>query len=476
MFLFRFPYKISLALLLSLVILIAPMPRAQMVQANGDSVPSSPQAMLAIAPSGPAPKEVVQFAGQLINKLSGRKPFTDWQGASPEFQPLGPGMHAWLVTLTRDSQPVGYLIIGARPSGGYALIEYGAGPEPLFDTAALQRALAAENGRSAQTDSLQGLQVEHLYAGPLLAEWRIVNRGIRANGEQTLIAQTISNQAPSSQTKNKQTLNSQITDGKATNVQAIGGQDMDRYAKDGQDMGRQAANAHAIVGQARNTQAQAMDGLASSGQAVGVHAIIAQAKGGHARNTQAQVIDRHTASGHAMVEAIDMQDKSIQTQGVLAQAIPSDVLSLQYRDARNADPLPDNELVWQKLLSAPLQLSSAIIASDGADTAVPEPPTITAASFDPNDNLLWLTGDDLKLTASSLVQELRQHKSLIFAARSEERNYTLPLPVYGYQIWEQGQNAADDQVYVMTGTSSSPRFIAFSELAKAGQFYSSTGQ
>ncbi|GAA0133898.1 hypothetical protein YSY43_07380 [Paenibacillus sp. YSY-4.3] len=306
-----------------------------------------PSALLALAPSAPAPEEAVRFAEQLIGKLSASKPFTDWKGARPEFQPLGPGMHAWLVTLTQDGKPVGYLILGARPSGGYALIEYGAGPEPLFDTAALQRAMAAESDVSTHSASLPShqaaLQVEQLYAGPTLAEWRIVDR----------------------------------------------------------------------TGQAKGLQAQATLG---------------------------------------------------------------ESLTQQYRDARNADPLPDNESVWQRLLSSPLQLSSAIVAS-GPSAPVPNPPTITADSFDPNDNLLWLASGKLKLTAASLTRELRQHQSLVFAARSEDRNYTLPLPVYGYQTWEQDSDtAAIERVYVMTGSTESPRFIAFDELAKAGQFYNSIVQ
>ncbi|WP_019636387.1 hypothetical protein [Paenibacillus fonticola] len=354
MFMFRFPYKKSLVLLLGLAVLAAPFSNVQIVQARDQSSPSLLPALFAMAASAPAPEEAIQFADQLISKLSGSKPFTDWSGARPEFQPLGPGMHAWLVTLNREGKPVGYLIIGARPSGGYALIEYGAGPEPLFDTDALQQALAAESSlythsaSSPADKALQAehLQIEHLYAGPVLAEWRIINRS-------------------------------------------------------------------------------------------------SQAKGGQVQ--------------------------------IQAQAAYDDALALQYRDARNADPLPDNEAFWQKLLAAPLQLSSAIVSS-GTTMAAPKPPTITADSFDPNDNLLWLASDKLQLTASALTRELSERKSLVFAARSDDRNYTLPLPVYGYQIWGQGGDAAGERVYVMTGSDASPRFIAFDELAKAGQFYSSIGR
>lgn len=331
----RFPLRISLALMLSLILLLTPLPRLTMGLAQTQTEPATSFAMLATTAQAPAPQDAIQFANKLIRKLSGDKPFTNWKGSSPEFQPLGPGMHAWLVTLYQKNTPVGYLIIGAHPSGGYALIEYGAGSEPLFNTAALKRALGAEHGSSDRI-LLQSLQVEQLYAGPLLAEWRIINSA-----------------------------------SKATDIQT-----------------------------------------------------------------------------------------------------GNDTLTLQYRDARNADPLPDNESIWQKLLSVPIQLSALIVTS-GQSQAAPAPPTFTADSFDPNDNLLWLTSEKLKLTSSSLAKELRQHKSLIFAARGEDRNYTLPLPVYGYQSWRQADDPRAECLYILTGSANSPRFIAFDELAKAGQFYSS---
>lgn len=332
----RFPFRISLALLLSLILLVISLP--SLIQAHDQAGLQAPSALLASARPAAAPEDAIQFANKLISKLAGDKPFTNWKGANPEFQPLGPGTHAWLVTLYQQNRPVGYLIIGAQPSGGYALIEYGAGSEPLFDTASLQRALAAENGSSDHA-SLQSLQVEQLYAGPLFAEWRIINRTSQKSG----------------------------------------------------------------------------------------------------------------------------------------QAVKGSTFALQYRDARNADPLPDNESFWQKLLSAPMQLSASIVAS-GQSQAIPSPPTVTAESFDPNNNLIWLTSDKLKLTASSFARELHQHKSLIFAARGEDRNYTLPLPVYGYQSWSLSDDTAAERLYILTGSASSPRFIAFDELAKAGQFYSPTGK
>ncbi|WP_164515156.1 hypothetical protein [Paenibacillus lentus] len=332
----RISFKISLSLMLSLIFLIAPLPHLTVGQAHIQSDHGASVDLLATATHAPAPKDAIQFANQLIHKLSGDKPFTNWKGADHEFQPLGPGLHAWLVTLYQNNTPVGYLIIGAHPSGGYALIEYGAGSEPLFDTAALKRALAAEHSASDRL-ALQSLEIQQLYAGPLLAEWRIINRADKS---------------------------------------------------------------------------------------IGMHAA-------------------------------------------------NDALALQYRDARNADPLPDNESIWQKMRSVPIKLSALIITS-GQPQAAPDPPTITAESFDPNDNLLWLTNDKLKLTPSSFAKELRQHKSLIFAARGEGRNYTLPLPVYGYQSWTQVDDTRAECLYILTGSAKSPRFIAFDEIAKAGQFYSST--
>ncbi|USB32199.1 hypothetical protein [Paenibacillus sp. YPG26] len=117
-----------------------------------------------------APAELNQFIQDILGALSEQSPFQSWKKADFTAEPLGPGTHAWLITLRSTSSPSGgYLIIGAKPDGGYALIEYGLGDESPFAAKSLEHALTLFRGLGEDSD----LRIEKLYAGPALAEWRI---------------------------------------------------------------------------------------------------------------------------------------------------------------------------------------------------------------------------------------------------------------------------------------------------------------
>ncbi|WP_433943586.1 hypothetical protein [Paenibacillus sp. SN-8-1] len=119
------------------------------------------------------PSELNQFVRDLLGCLSDKDPFQGWKKAEFIAEPLGPGTHAWLITLRTPSPSGGYLIIGAKPGGGYALIEYGLGEEPLFAAKSLEHALALVRDWGEERDLL----IEKLYAGPTLAEWKISAKG-----------------------------------------------------------------------------------------------------------------------------------------------------------------------------------------------------------------------------------------------------------------------------------------------------------
>ncbi|WP_138495572.1 hypothetical protein [Paenibacillus pinistramenti] len=107
-----------------------------------------------------APAEVQQFAGQVIRFLSSQESFSKWKDSIAAYNPLGPGTHGWLVSLVSSGhEPVGYLIIGAKPDGGLALVEYGTGSDPLYNPGRLH----IDPG-----DKL-GL----LYGGPALTQWSV---------------------------------------------------------------------------------------------------------------------------------------------------------------------------------------------------------------------------------------------------------------------------------------------------------------
>ncbi|WP_156922099.1 hypothetical protein [Cohnella thermotolerans] len=106
-----------------------------------------------------------------IRTLSAQRPFEAWKQAVPSIEALGPGTHGWLVTLRQsDSRPVGYIVVYAAEDGSYRLGEYGLGPQPLFDKAALTRSLVA-NGFIASHAS--PYRAEKLYAHPFAAVWRV---------------------------------------------------------------------------------------------------------------------------------------------------------------------------------------------------------------------------------------------------------------------------------------------------------------
>lgn len=70
------------------------------------------------------PGSLVDFAEETVDHLSVHAPFTTWDEAEMEFTPLGPGTHGWLITISKEDIPQGYMIISAAEDGGYILSEY----------------------------------------------------------------------------------------------------------------------------------------------------------------------------------------------------------------------------------------------------------------------------------------------------------------------------------------------------------------
>lgn len=121
-----------------------------------------------------APTDLNQFANTIVRDLSLQAPFHEWKNATLDTQPLGPGTHAWIVTIvSRSSASNGYLIIGAKPEGGYALIEYGLGANPLFSDN-MQNQLLSYLGELKRNGT--DYQIEKRYGGPALVEWRVTTK------------------------------------------------------------------------------------------------------------------------------------------------------------------------------------------------------------------------------------------------------------------------------------------------------------
>lgn len=79
---------------------------------------------------------------QWIAVLAKDKGFENWQEATWDSIPLGPGTHSWVVILRKSHLEVGYLIVSATEEGKhYSLTEYGTGSKPLFSLQTLYRSL-----------------------------------------------------------------------------------------------------------------------------------------------------------------------------------------------------------------------------------------------------------------------------------------------------------------------------------------------
>lgn len=109
------------------------------------------------------PGSLVDFAEETVDHLSVHAPFTTWDEAEMEFTPLGPGTHGWLITISKEDIPQGYMIISAAEDGGYILSEYGIGSTLPFSQAPLNERLAAEGLLKTGGALPQGAVVRKLY-------------------------------------------------------------------------------------------------------------------------------------------------------------------------------------------------------------------------------------------------------------------------------------------------------------------------
>ncbi|MEO3944239.1 hypothetical protein [Gorillibacterium sp. CAU 1737] len=104
-----------------------------------------------------------------IKELSGKPGFEAWKDAVHRTEPLGPGTHSWLVSLsTADGTEAGYLVVTYDPQGQLGLAEYGTGSYPLFSMKTLHRVLA-QRGLILLSDEADS--IKRMYLGPLESYW-----------------------------------------------------------------------------------------------------------------------------------------------------------------------------------------------------------------------------------------------------------------------------------------------------------------
>jgi len=155
----------------------APLP-ASVARSPGSPSGGSP----VVVPEGPASRETgpagrhQELRKQVwawIDALARQEAFRRWTAAEIRLDPLGPGTHGWLATLTDPDagEPVGYLVVYAEegPEGGYRLGEYGLGSSPLFAEPVALRSLR-ENGLLPPSGEYAMTRV---YRHPLAAAWKV---------------------------------------------------------------------------------------------------------------------------------------------------------------------------------------------------------------------------------------------------------------------------------------------------------------
>jgi len=121
-----------------------------------------------------------------IDTLSKQPGWEHWKNAKWTSNPLGPGMHGWIVELNDNSQAIGYLVVLATEDGDYMLSEYGKGSSPLFNKQTLAEALVNQGMVNedignvvVQIDEVHpidpnaNIYVQRFYRNALEAFWRV---------------------------------------------------------------------------------------------------------------------------------------------------------------------------------------------------------------------------------------------------------------------------------------------------------------
>lgn len=155
------------ALIHPLAVAAAGNEKARTVSASADSSISlaDDSSIRKSAVSAAVPQSLLHFTEDTVEQLSAHVPFTAWSEAELEYTPLGPGTHGWLVTVTDEGLPQGYLIISASEDGGYVLSEYGIGGTLPFSLGPLEQRLAAEGLFDPEGSLPHGSTIRKRYTG-----------------------------------------------------------------------------------------------------------------------------------------------------------------------------------------------------------------------------------------------------------------------------------------------------------------------
>ncbi|WP_160040088.1 hypothetical protein [Paenibacillus sp. USDA918EY] len=125
------------------------------------------------------PASLRSFTEQVVDELSNQDSFQDWKRAGISYDPLGPGTHGWLATVSRNGKAVGYLILTSTDDGQYMLSEYGRGESMPYNSQALYQRLQQLGLLQAGSKLSGGTSIEARYSA-LLPVWKITPPGKKA--------------------------------------------------------------------------------------------------------------------------------------------------------------------------------------------------------------------------------------------------------------------------------------------------------
>lgn len=135
---------------------------------------------------GPPPLPLTELFDQSVNRwvaeLAQQPDFSDWKTARWERQPLGPGLHGWIVLVSDGKRELGYLVVIMDPDGEYRLAEYGLGQYPLFSENTLYRSLV-QHGLISSSITFEQFATDkrsardRWYFSPLQNVWSVTLEG-----------------------------------------------------------------------------------------------------------------------------------------------------------------------------------------------------------------------------------------------------------------------------------------------------------
>jgi hypothetical protein len=110
-----------------------------------------------------------------IKELAMEQGFEQWENAEWEQEPIGPGIHGWHISIRKNGEEIGYMIVNFTPDGGLQLGEYGTGANPLFSLETLYQSLMQQE--LILDDSVE-FEKERIYLNPFYAFWRVTIPGM----------------------------------------------------------------------------------------------------------------------------------------------------------------------------------------------------------------------------------------------------------------------------------------------------------